>query len=104
MIYFAGYAAERRFDRKANSAGSCDDDEKALEILERLREAASEDEYRTEADTFVTKHWAEIKALAAELVERETISDSSESELIIDVARGEATAEELATYRALKAQ
>ena len=96
---FAGYAAERRYDPTANPDGSGSDNEKACEILALLGEEALEDEYRARADTFVAEHWMEIVALAEELFELEEISDPFEAEIIIDIARGEATSEDLATYR-----
>ena len=57
-----------------------------------------EDEYRAKATTFVLNHWAEIEALAEELLKQKTISDPFESDIVIEIARG-ATAEDLATYR-----
>ncbi len=102
VIYFAGFAAERRYNPNADPRGSGLDGEKAREILELLGDVALEDEYRAKADTLIADHWAEVEALAEELLRQETITAPGEAEIVIDIARGEATVEDLARYRALK--
>ena len=97
--YFAGYVAEKRYDPTASPDGAWSDDEKAREILVLLGEEALEGEYRARADTFVANHWAAIEALAEELLKQDEIRGSEEAEIIIDIARGEATAADLETYR-----
>ena len=102
VIYFAGFASERHHNPNADSRGAADDDENARGILDSLGLLPSEEEYRVRASVFVENHWTEIRALAEELLEKETIRDPFESELIMEISRGEATVDDLATFRRLR--
>ena len=99
---YAGYYAEVRYDPAyADTAKKhADRDfEKAKKLLTSLDDvedlSLSIENSRAEAKALVDQHWNEIELLANALLRRETIP-GDEAEIIIDVARGETTLEQLA--------
>ena len=86
MVLLAGYAAEKRADADADPRHSWSDTERALECIEWIGQVGSEHEWRAKADAFVAKEWEGIEALARELLGRETL-DSTEAEIVVDIAR-----------------
>lgn len=102
LVSFAGLAAQKLANPNADPQGAGSDDRQAREALRFLEEEERECEYRTKADQLVMDHRAEITALAEELLERKIIQDPFESELIVDLARGDITEEDLARYRMVR--
>lgn len=101
LSLYAGGHAQRRID-PANGADGCDnDDEQADEWLSRCGWSDRESEFRQRSGDLVNQHWAEITAVAAELLAAQTL-DMTEVEILADIAIGDAPADGLATYRALR--
>jgi len=83
---YAGACSDRILDDYDPQA--CEvDEEIAAELLRDWRIEAYEAELRMEAERLVNVHWREIGAVARELVERETLTDT-EVEMISDIAAG----------------
>jgi len=83
--YAGGFA-----DRKTGSYEEwrlLGDEDGASEIIQQWEWESREAEFRDEARRLVDLHWPEIQAVAAELLERETL-DNDEVMIIADVAAG----------------
>lgn len=99
---YAGAAAQQKIDPSTGSDGCDLDDETAAKCLSWLGESADEVKYRREAADLVDQHWAEITAVATELIERKEL-DETEVETIADCTRdGEDWRPMLQRYRLLK--
>lgn len=83
---YAGAAAQQKVDPSTGNDGCDLDDETAAKCLGWLGESANEAKYRREAADLVNQHWAEITAVATELVERREL-DETEVETIADCTR-----------------
>lgn len=96
---FAGGDAQRKFDPATGEDG-CEKDEKlAVEYLNAIGEQDSIDEYRRQSFELVEQHWAEIQAVAADLLIFKTL-DAEELEYLADHALGDPTAlADLQSYR-----
>lgn len=82
VTLYAGFAAESRHDPEAaDSCGSCGDDEEAKELLQYSD--LGEPECRQRANDLVAEYWPEIEAVAAQLLEDETLT-GEEQEMICD--------------------
>ena len=99
---YAGYYAEVRYDPEyADTAKKLADSdfEKAKELLTSLDDvedlSLSIENSRAKAKALVDQHWNEIELLADALLRRETIP-GDKAEIIVDVARGEISLEQLA--------
>ena len=85
-------------------AGSGGDDEQADALLCHLDQPEEEAEarLRARAADLIAEHWHLVEALAADLLENETV-DADEAEYVLLTAEGDpGAAEALAMYRALK--
>ena len=104
---YAGGHAQRRCDPTTEDQGCDSDDETAADLLQEWGWTAREQEFRERSRDLVTHHWAEIVAVATELLLRKTLDDT-DVELIADAAAGTAEfifgslAADLARYRWLK--
>jgi len=83
---YAGAAAQQKVDPSTGNDGCNLDDETAAKYLGWLGESAEEAKYRRESADLVDQHWAEITAVATELVERREL-DETEVETIADCTR-----------------
>ena len=86
---YAGGHAQRRLDPRTGADGCDADDDIAAELL------------RERSADLVSEYWAQIVAVAKELLQTHVLDDA-EVETIADIVMGEATSEDLARYRLLK--
>ena len=82
VVLYAGFAAQRRFDRNADREGSESDDEEADQLLQFQPEGTTEAVLRSEAERLVHENWPQIEAVAAALLEYGTLVDGWD--IIID--------------------
>lgn len=107
IAFFAGLAAEIRFDSEAiqdphAQIGHRADDLKASRWLTLLGGAElHEDRLRDETTAFVEAHWDGITRLASELIAHGTLNHD-ECEMIIEIVHGEGSEWDLAQYRMLR--
>lgn len=102
----AGLAAETAdgADTEPAERGAASDSERAREAIERWGLEWTFADARRAAGEFVRREWSAIEAVAAELLEHETL-DAEEVELVILAADGDADAPAaLAAYRQDKAR
>ena len=103
MSLYAGGHAERKLDPTREPTGIWGDEEDATDWLARSGWEHREEELRRQSAELVDKHWREIEAVAAELLERKTLDDT-EVELIAEATVGvDGAANSLQQYRALRA-
>jgi hypothetical protein len=82
VTLFAGYAAEKHFNPQADDVCSASDFEQAEDLL-RLRSDLSKQDLWQTAEALVLRHWPEISAVAAALINDRTLS-GEETEIICD--------------------
>ncbi len=90
VAIYAGAAADLRLDPSREEAIRADakhDDEQATKCLDRLGELDREVMYRGQARAFVADHWREIQAVAATLLELETLRGDV-AEMVLDLVNG----------------
>lgn len=98
---YAGGHAQRRIAPQSGDEGCGQDDAVAAGLLVRCGYQHREQEWRDRSEALVGSHWAEIVAVATELLRTPTL-EFDEVALIADVAAGVSGAEEgLAMYRAM---
>ena len=97
---YAGGCAQRILDPACGNAGCDTDEEIAAEPLRIFGWEPRTQEFRNRAEHFVRQHWAEIVAVAEELVRTRTL-DETEVELIAAAICGDTDAD-LSRYRRLK--
>lgn len=101
--YYAGFEAEVRISPETEAGARFqaeDDDERAERLLRKIDRATDADRERLRRRTaaLVEEHWSAIERVAHELLERETL-DFAEADTLCEIARGEATEDDLADYR-----
>ena len=90
LSYFAGAHTDRKIG--CYDPGHCEwDEEAAAELLREWGWEAREAELREQSRLLVERHWAEIVAVAEELIVAKT-RDDTEIETIADMAAGDFTA------------
>lgn len=102
---YAGYAAAIRFapaSKDSTKAGASSDFGVADEMLEwvGLATDAHRERLSEKTERLVADRWAEIDRLARELIVKKTLP-GEEADVILEVARGEATEAELTRFRML---
>jgi plasmid stabilization system protein ParE len=90
----------RRFDPRTGADGCDFDEASAYRLRRQFGWIDREQEFRDQSAALVDRHWAEIVAVATELLRAREL-DETEVEIIADIAVGEATPEDLARYRSL---
>jgi hypothetical protein len=111
VVLYAGAAAELLKDATRSSivrGGAASDDRQAEAVMSiwlaartKKQRQALQSRLRKRAQTFVRDHWAEVEALATDLLAAGTL-DSDEASLIIDAAAGDPDAKiALTNHRAL---
>ena len=98
---YAGGHAQRRIDPTSRDDGCASDDEMATRLLWQFEWEDREQELRDRSAALVDEHWVEIVAVAKELL-RVRVLDGTEVETVADIARGDATDNDLSLYRALR--
>jgi hypothetical protein len=100
---YAGGAAQRRHDPMTCDDGCEVDDELAAQYLAAQGWSGREQEFRAQAEALVVQHWADICAVADELL-RASRLDSTEVEIIVDESAhgAEAVQAALVPYRLLR--
>jgi hypothetical protein len=99
---YAGGYAQRRVDPTTSSDGCDIDEEVARALLETWGWMSREQELRARSHQLVNEHWAEIVAVAEELIRLRTLDDA-EVEGIADHVCGDPDAyPELEMYRRLR--
>ena len=85
VAYFAGFAAEKTFDPKADPRGSSSDNEQAAELI------APDDERRVRdrAQAMVAENWQAIQAVATALLEDKTLPEDEWSIIVDAIDEGE---------------
>jgi hypothetical protein len=100
---YAGFAAERIYDPATptapRQAGAADDFDRALDVLRQLGEERRVWRYVADATVLVLSEWAAVELVARRLLEVSEI-DGGEVDLLVDLAHGNITVHQLATYRA----
>lgn len=81
IVLYAGFAAERKYNVKANKRGSINDDEHATVLLRFTNE--KETSLRKKAKEIINKNWIIIEAIAEKLIEYKTLK-ADEWVIIID--------------------
>lgn len=100
---YAGGHAQREVAPEVADAGCEGDEEIAADLLRSWGWELREQELRHRSRVLTRVHWAEIAAVAEELL-RQGELDDTEIEIVADGAAGDATASAgLAQYRALRA-
>jgi len=74
VVLYAGFAAQRQFAPSADKLWAASDDDIASELLKFLP-AEKESVLRAEADRMVIENWKHLEAVAAALLEYETLDD-----------------------------
>ena len=90
---YAGGHAQRRADPAAGNDGCQSDDDTARELLRAVGWEERENAFRDQALFRVGKHWAEIVAVAAGLVQYQTL-DAEEVKLFAEAALGDEDADQ----------
>jgi hypothetical protein len=98
LSLYAGGHAQRELDPAYGSQGCGSDEEQAAELLRLHGWEHREQELRERSLALTRQHWAEIVAVADELL-RVRVLDDTEAEIICDAVAGDRDAD-LAQYRA----
>jgi hypothetical protein len=102
MSCYAGEYGQCLVKSTVGDDGCRVDQEIAGQLLVRFGWTHRQTEFRNRSRECVESHWAEIKAVATELLATEELDDA-EVEIIADIAAGELSTGDLEKYRALKA-
>jgi hypothetical protein len=105
LSLYAGGHAQRRCDPSSGTNGCDQDDEMAAQLLDEWGWREREQELRQRALELVQRHWAEVIAVAEELLKVETLDDTEVEILADGAARDPERADvagALARYRAFK--
>jgi len=71
IVLYAGFAAERAYNPKADKQGAAGDELKAANLLQ----PGSESTLRARAEQLVQENWIQISAVADALLEHETLDE-----------------------------
>lgn len=98
IAYFAGSEAQRYADPEADLSGSCSDNEHAAYLLQFVN-GGTEKTLRAETANMIRENWAQISAVASELVRAKTLFYEEWSIIIDAIDEGESWENILAELR-----